>query len=200
MPTGYTAAVQNGEITEFSEFAMSCARAFGACVTMRDEPSNAAIPEAFEPSDYNAKRMTEAQAEIDRLQRLSEDETTAEAQKAFEEAAASWDDYERRKAEWTARYEAMLAKVQAWTAPTPEHTGLKTFMVNQLQESIKFDGGPPYRGRPTLQAAGQWFAEALQKARDDLAYHTKAYGEEVERTKQRNEWLRALRSSLGLQK
>ena len=35
MPTGYTAAVCSGEITEIKDFALSCARAFGALITMR---------------------------------------------------------------------------------------------------------------------------------------------------------------------
>lgn len=37
MPTGYTASVQEGKVTEFRDFAMECARAFGALVMMRDE-------------------------------------------------------------------------------------------------------------------------------------------------------------------
>jgi hypothetical protein len=49
MPTGYTDCVRSGEVTEFADFAMKCARAFGACIEMRDEPSGTPIPEAFEP-------------------------------------------------------------------------------------------------------------------------------------------------------
>jgi hypothetical protein len=38
MPTGYTAGVADGTITEFREYALLCARAFGACIMLRDEP------------------------------------------------------------------------------------------------------------------------------------------------------------------
>lgn len=48
MPTGYTADVQSGKVTDFAEYAMNCARAFGALVLMRDDPSDADIPERFE--------------------------------------------------------------------------------------------------------------------------------------------------------
>jgi hypothetical protein len=47
MPTGYTAPIADG--MTFEQFALGCARAFGALVTMRDEPSDAPIPERLEP-------------------------------------------------------------------------------------------------------------------------------------------------------
>lgn len=65
MPTGYTANVHDG-IT-FEQFVWQCARGMGALVTMRDEPTGAPIPERFEPSDYNAKRLQEAKDELVRL-------------------------------------------------------------------------------------------------------------------------------------
>lgn len=36
MPTGYTADIKDG--IDFKTYAMNCARAFGACVMLRDEP------------------------------------------------------------------------------------------------------------------------------------------------------------------
>lgn len=45
MPTGYTAAIKYG-IT-FKEFALDCARNFGACISMRDEPRETPIPDEF---------------------------------------------------------------------------------------------------------------------------------------------------------
>lgn len=50
MPTGYTAAVEDGTITEFDDFAWQCARAFGALIMMRDDPMSAPIPQKFEPT------------------------------------------------------------------------------------------------------------------------------------------------------
>jgi hypothetical protein len=63
MPTGYTEGVSKGEITDFKVYALRCARAFGACVMLRDEPVTDEIPE-FEPSDYHQKRLKEAQTQL----------------------------------------------------------------------------------------------------------------------------------------
>ena len=58
MPTGYTAYVQDGVITEFADFAMKCARAFGALIDMRDESLDAEIRVQREPNtEYFDKEL-----------------------------------------------------------------------------------------------------------------------------------------------
>ena len=37
------------------------------------------------------------------------------------------------------RYDAMESQVLAWEPPTPDHQGLKNFMLNQIVDSRKFD-------------------------------------------------------------
>ncbi len=196
MPTGYTEPVQAGKITDFREFAMSCARAFGATITMRDDPSDAPIPEAFEPASYHSKNIAEVQKVVAKLEAMTSAEKAASAQEAFEEDASEWDRYEAKKAEGIARYQSMLAAAEEWIPPTSEHVGLQEFMLKQLRESIEFDGGPPYRERPTLKSADQWFSEALQKAHSDLAHYAEEFSKEIERVRKRNEWIRELRASL----
>ena len=68
MPTGYTDAIKDG-IT-FQQFAMNCARAFGACVTMRDDPSDKPIPERFEPSAWHKERLGDAYAALSELDKM----------------------------------------------------------------------------------------------------------------------------------
>jgi len=62
MPTGYTCQVQDGMITEFKEFALLCARNFGACITLRDEPLSPDIPEFEVSTERNlwVRRLHEA--------------------------------------------------------------------------------------------------------------------------------------------
>ena len=74
MTTGYTDAVGKGEITEFKDYALLCARAFGACVSMRDEPLDAEIPEEFKPNDYHEKSLQKARGEDNEFLKKSDDE------------------------------------------------------------------------------------------------------------------------------
>jgi hypothetical protein len=195
MPTGYTANVKDG--ISFEQFVWQCSRAMGAMIMMRDEPSDAPIPERFEPSDWNENRHKEAVTELARLQALTPQQAQAECEADY---VASERSKEKRLAENEAQlaaYEAMLCKVKEWTPPTKDHEGFKEFMVSQLTESIRFDDSRDYLKPSEMPAPDEWLAAKIAKARRDIEYHSKAYQEEVERTEARNEWLAALRASLN---
>lgn len=196
MPTGYTDAIAD-DIT-FNDFAMRCARAMGALVMMRDEPSSAPIPERFEPSDYHAKKIAEATATLDRLADMTEVEMEQSASDAYEAAVAAQAAAIHRNATLREKYNAMLAKVEAWQSPSADHDGLKKFMVEQITMSIDFDCDNRYYRdqKPTKLTGAEWRAQEEAKARKDIAYHKTENAEEIERTEARNTWLRQLRESL----
>jgi hypothetical protein len=200
MPTSYTADVQSGKITEFNDFAMSCARAFGACITMRDDPSSAVIQDEFAPSDYNAKALIDANAILSALEALTPDERQAAADADNDAVIKSWDDREAERAKQRERYEAMLEKVQAWAPPTSEHAGMKTFMIEQIVGSIKFDCSESYGKRPEPKSTADWYADALSRANNNISYHAKAQAEEIERALKKTKWVADLRASLAPQK
>lgn len=195
MPTGYTANVKDG--ISFEKFVWQCSRAMGAMIMMRDEPSDAPIPERFEPSDYNEKRHKEAIAELERLQTLTPQQVQAECEADYVESEHG---KEKRLAENEAQlaaYEAMLRKVKEWMPPTKDHDGFKEFMASQLSESIKFDDSRDYLKPSEMPNSDKWLAEKIAIAHRDIEYHSKAHGEEVARTEARNKWLAALRDSLN---
>jgi len=198
MPTGYTHAVQEGKITEFREFAMQCARAFGALILMRDDPADAPIPEEFKPSQWNAEAGEKAKARLAELHSMSDATASAEAARAHQEALAEWRARQERKDIERQRYEAMLARVRAWEPPSIEHVDFKSFMSSQLEQSIQFDCSDSiYDDQPEDKTGAVWHAEAVERAMKDIAYHAKNYAEEVARTEGRNQWVRQLRDSLS---
>lgn len=196
MPTGYTAAVQEGKVTSLNEFAMQCARAFGALITMRDDPAGAPIPEQIKPeTDYYDRGLAEAHERLADLRRLTPEQAEYRALKEYEEACASHIAYQRRKSDERDRYEAMIAKVEAWRAP--EEVGkLRAFMLDQLRESVRFDCGGYEMPAPERRMGAQWLAESTEEAERSIARHTKSRDEEIERAAERTRWLQALRASL----
>lgn len=195
MPTGYTAPVQSGKVATLNEFAMQCARAFGALITMRDDPLGAPIPDKIEPqTSYHDKALAEAHAALAEMRSLTPEQAEYRALKAYDEATASHMAYAREKDEQRGRYEAMLEKVEAWQAPE-EVSGLRSFMLKQLRESIDFDCGHQSPAPERLMGE-KWRAEMVEKAERDIAYHTKARAEEVDRAADRTRWLTTLRTSL----
>jgi hypothetical protein len=195
MPTGYTADI--AEDITFNQYVWSCARAFGALVMMRDDPTGTPIPERFEPSDWSVKALAKAKDRLATLQAMSPEAIEANARQDYKDALAR---HAERKAEYQAlrrKYEAMLAQVRAWTSPSKDHDGLKEFMEKQITESIDWDCNESHLAAPEVQSASVWLTEQIGAAERDIAYHTKAHAEEIERTENRNQWLKALRESVA---
>src|ERR1022692_3329241 len=131
MPTGYTADVVDGKVTEFRDFALCCARAFSALIMMRDEPSSTPIPAEIAPdTSYYDGRIVEAEAALAILDSMTEAQASAAAQAAHEKAVAYRTKYLAGKGAAVARINSMLEKVRAWKNPH-DHERMKSFMIDQ---------------------------------------------------------------------
>lgn len=194
MPTGYTADIAKG-IT-FEQYALNCARAFGACMTMRDAPADMPIPDRFEPSDYYQRKLEETRIELNRIVIMSPDEILAACDKDYKRDLESHNNRIREAAELRSKYEAMLSSVRAWIAPTSEHVSLKTFMENQIIESIRFDCDTSYNTFPEHPKPDQWVKVQLARLQRDIAYYEEEHEKEVKRTADCAAWIHALRNSL----
>ena len=195
MATGYTADIAKG-IT-FETFIMNCARAFGACITMRDDSSGTPIPEEFKPSNYNQERLDEAKKVGRRLLKMKIKTADREARKEYDEEIDRRMKTLEDKLELNLQYSDMLAKVKAWTPPTPDHEELKGFMIQQITESAKWDCSTDNSPPPPLLTGVEWRQKKVDEAAKDIEYHTKAHAEEVKRVKGRNTWVRNLRESIS---
>lgn len=197
MPTGYTAAVQSGKITEFRDFAMACARNFGACDSLRD--SSEPIPDEFLVGDWYRKSLDEANVALTTFRTKNDVDLVLEYSR---ETAENRNEARRQiaeDAEERRRYEAIIAKADAWTPPSPDHVGMKTFMLSQLRESIKFDCGGDYWQRELVKPVrpfAEWKADKLASLTRTLANAAEALAEEEQRVAGRNRWIKQLRESL----
>ena len=90
--------------------------------------------------------------------------------------------------------------IDAWKPPTPDHEGLKAFMREQIESSIRFDCDNSYylTHMPVKMTAMEWRSKQVEQARRDIAYHSKEHTEEVGRAHTRTDWVKALRESLSL--
>lgn len=197
MPTGYTAKLAEGEQT-FQEFALTCARAFGACIEMRDEPFDAPIPDSFEPSDYALKSLQEANTKLQRLYDMNPQERELYGAKKKAETLQDYQDSLTESQARDARYSAMQEQVNNWTPPTPEHENMKKFMLEQLETS-KDDMEIYYTKAIALaesKAPMEFFDDAYASAMRSVKWRGEEVGKEEERARSRTEWVRALRKSL----
>lgn len=195
MPTGYTAGVVDGTVTDLKTFALTCARGMGALIMMRDEPMDAEVPRRFEAdTTWHDDRSTAARARLSELQAMDEAARAAACEKYNAEVAANNQRVTDETTEKRNRYNSMIAKVVQWEG-APE--GLKEFMLEQLRSSRDFDcHDDPTSYMPKPMDIDTWFREELRKAAWDIEYHEGERAKEIGRTAERNAWLSRLHYSL----
>jgi Rod binding domain-containing protein len=195
MPTGYTSDIYAGRDITFRDFALGCARAFGALVTMRDDAKDAPIPSEFPEDTYHRDAMGRAAAALIDLDSLSPEACDTKAKAEYVRRLRDWRKSEADRAALRARYEAMLDEVLAWEPPTEEHVGLKSLMVEQLESSIQFD--TDYESpRPVRLTGKQWAKAERKRLEHDVEYHGREDNKAAQRVAERNGWVKALFASL----
>ena len=197
MPTGYTSSVGNGKTTDFKEFTLDCARAFGALAEMRDDPHDAKIPDKFEPGKHHRKELAKAQRKLKKIEGMTVTQCKHAAKEEYEEELGVERKRKAEKKSIKKRYDAMLKKVNAWKPPTEDHEELKNFMKEQLTESIEWDC-KNYGEKIKKLDDWKWKKKALKDVNWNIEHHSKEHAEEVERCEERSEWVRQLKKSLKI--
>ena len=198
MPSAYTAILGETEDLKLKDFAMLCARNFGACIEMCDTPLSEPIPEKFEPSPFYKDRLEKAKKEYADFMALSESEKYAYLERTFKEIfekdCKRQEEINKSKEILRKRYNAMLLKVVNWTPPTSEHIGLKEFMTQQILDSLKWDCS---NYTPIFLKKDEWcnIDNYVDNKKREINYYQKSYDEELARYASLNKWLDDLRNS-----
>ena len=208
MPSGFTYKLCEGE-QSFPEFVWDCVRAMGAFIHMRDDGGNASLrlPEKDFCDRGSKEKVEERRAALrkeDRELRELKAKTPEQIEIDFENYKEKQiAEYEESLAKVTPirnRLEAMRSQVMDWQAPSIEHEGLKEFMLKQLEETIKWDGQPHPRERPTFPAtAAEWHQEEIRHQERYVARTKELLEEEInspDLTQDHIDWIKALIDSV----
>jgi hypothetical protein len=198
MPTGYTSSLIDTDEISFQKFAMICARAFGACIDMRDDSLNKDIPEKFEESSYNKNEYEKAIKLLEDFNSSDTDTLYKQYENEYELEIKSREEYLEKNKQQIQRYTTMLDKVYEWNPPSKDHIKLKNFMIDQIRRSIEFDDMQEYyQNNPiTKLSFEQWKYNKIEQIKKDIQYHMKRWQEETKRVAERNKWIQDLRNSL----
>jgi hypothetical protein len=200
MPTGFTAEVGDGKLTEFPDFVKRCARGMGALVMMRDEPLDAPFPERIKPDlSYHREQLERSTAQLAEVVAWDAETSEAKANSAHVQNMIGYLKGVREDRQTRARYMGMLTQVEAWEPPTEDHVGLKKFMTEQLTGSIGFDTGyyeDPESRRPQRMTGEEYRTHQLEYLARSIQYNTEHLFGEIDRADGRDEWIQQLSGSL----
>lgn len=196
MPTGYTHTLLKEKQT-FPQFAMSCARAFGALVEMRDDGMSAEVPQVLPLSDYHPKKIKDAERVLARLKKMTAKQRRSYGVKTKERRLAYAIERLGEVRDSNAMLETTLVAATAWHPPTEDHNGLHKFIVEQLEMSMEDEKWQRDSiVEAVMKAPLDFYKERVAELAKEITYHREAYEKDVERNRRNNEWLRNLRESL----
>jgi len=192
MPSGYTSDIYNGKEVTFKDFALGCARAFGACVMQRDDPA-----------DVKPKIMPEESYHTEELKKLKKFKkpTKAQFESYVKKTIADYEKSIKEKNELKKRYSDILEKAKNWKPPTKGHERLKAFMIEQLTDSRNFDcGGLDYYEHEIKVVSAMTYKDYVTKKliehNRSIERHKEYEARDINNIKQRNKWIKDLYDSL----
>lgn len=193
MPTGYTDPVRKGEVTDLRTFIEMCAHAVIPALYQQSMTTPIPTSVASETDKYD--RVMNLRKELDQYKLQLQDyrlwsyaDAAADQDRAFHESMKHWKDSEAKRIADLARYESMLAQVKAWTVTAPIQ-GLKDFMIEQLESSIKFDCTPSEWGKPVFRTPDEHRAYKIDGVKKSIEHATRNLNDELERRERNQAWL-----------
>lgn len=203
MPTGYTAYIEDGDITTGKEFLKLCTRAFGIAIDLKDEPLSVPTPTHFEPDTYYKERYEKALEKLNKVNNLTFDEAKIQMKAAYERRISDYKSCAEKEVAMNQKYAKVRKEVEEWIPPSEEHQSLKKFALEQIDMCItkqKYIDEYLEKSKEAFddsdEAVEKYISDNIQYCREALDKAYKSWKEELERTEKKNIWIRKFLESI----
>lgn len=196
MPTGYTAYIEDGEITTGKEFLTLCTRAFGVAIDLKDEPLSIPTPRHTEPDSWYENAYKRAQKTLKEAQSMSFEDAKKTLIGNYEDNIQY---YTKRVKELTSlkdRYDKIRNEVEQWVPPTDDHKELKKFALAQIDMcNIEEKEINRYKERSRQElddsdeAVKKYISSCISYCQQEVDNAYKRWQDELKRVSERNEWM-----------
>ena len=203
MPTGYTAYIEDGDITTGKEFLKLCTRAFGVAIDQKDDPLSVPTKTQFEPSQYYIDAYNEACAELRDAKSVSFNDAKLRLKSRQHKKVEDYKKCSEKYSDLRNKYLKVRQEVEAWIPPTPEHDGLKKFALEQIDmcipsaESInEFTNKSKEPLDLSDEAVTEFIKNNIAQCKDSVEYYKKSMNAEYERAQEKQDWMDKFLASL----
>lgn len=183
MANGYTYGIEENPNFTAKDFALTCARAFGAFIHQRDQPLSE-LPKVAEMDTYPAESLERALKEKETWLATPLEDKRGQWQQSMQERREKYDKRVEDFKVMTKRYAEMRATVEAWQVPE-ELGNLKNFMLEQIDEAVRWSWNTE-PSDPEQETFEQWLApqeiwldQDIEHARERVRSAQEKYAERV---------------------
>jgi hypothetical protein len=200
-PSGITAAIYEGNDVPRDEFLMRVARSYSLAILQREDDPDAPVKRVEADTRYYDEKIAGAEADLRELSEMSVAQAVERSVAEHDKAVEEWNAARVKALALRGRYEAMIAKVEAWEPPALV-AYIKDGALKQLRESIDFDCGKPgeemkYLRYPQHLAGAKWIEAKTAEARREIDYGREQIAKQQKLATERNEHIDAFLGSLG---
>ena len=203
MPTGYTAYIEDGDITTGKEFLKLCTRAFGVAIDQKDDPLSVPTKTKFEPGQYYIDAYNGACDELKKAKSMSFNEAKLRLKTRHHKKVDDYKKCSEKYSDLRNKYLKVRREVEAWTPPTPEHDGLKKFALEQIDmciPSVESINEFTNKSKEPLdlsdEAIAKFIEDNISQCESSVVYYKKAMNDEYEWAQEKQEWMDKFLKSL----
>lgn len=203
MPSYYTVDIYEGKNVSFQDFALKCARQFGAFVHMNEEDPDSPLTRPT-VSDYYKNSLRETENEFALFLKASREQREKMFEIEMEKELKHYKEKIEEEKELEEKYQNLLEQAKAYKPPTKEFNNYKDYMLNQLNQAIKFDCSNEqwYLAQIASVEAETfdiWEQEKMDLYNSKITYYKESYKKEMNSVSKKNQWIDLLYESLGVE-
>lgn len=205
MPTGYTAYIEDGNITTGKEFLKLCLREFGIAIDMRDEPLSVPVPAHFEPDEWYKNHYMNTVKKLKENESLTFEEVKLRRQREHDKEVKSARRAIAQMTEVNERYKQIRKQIEAWTPPTEDYNGIKQFAVDQIEKSMntedQFDYYQKIIDEPfddSDEAVREYMVRHLADLQNAAERSKRNYEKAIARANEKTEFMKVFLESLSV--
>jgi hypothetical protein len=186
--TGYTWPVKDGSVRTLSQYLRKFLHG-------RDDED---LYQEREPDPYHKEALFKAREELVKARSMTELEAEREITRIHTRNSAAREESIAETKLSLQRFHDMLARVKDWnTEGDPGCESIKMYAVQQLEESIKWEGTPGDGYGTHKPTPKQFIQDEIADAERDVLYHEREYAKVVEQTAAHNKTIKVLRKTIG---
>lgn len=205
MPTGYTAQIEDGKITNAKDFLLLCTRAFGVAIDLKGEPLSTPTPMEFEPDEYYKINLQRREQELEESKQMTIDEFIEREKHSMQRSAEFAREHIKEMKSANKRYLRIREVISKWNPPTTSHEGLKEFALEQIDKSIYSEDYFSWSEKiiehsNTVRSQVEWndlFDEYIKAAEEDVKRAKKRYDDAVELARRNTSYMKMLIESIS---
>jgi hypothetical protein len=159
------------------------------------------LPQKQEVDSWYAEKLNAATHELNEFRKTPKKKMVEKLKREIvdinEDCKARNQKHHNERMAMKANYKKMLANINKWTPPTPDHINLKNFMIDQINQSMNFDCGEYEYKEPVIKETPEaYYKTRLAQLERDVERHQEEYDKELKKVEFNNKWIDDLYKSL----